>query len=44
MGGFSGMFLRFPGEQVTIIVLRNTEMQFYERLEIDLAEIVYSDE
>ena len=30
----------FPDERVTIIVLRNYEVEIYDRLEIELAEMV----
>jgi CubicO group peptidase (beta-lactamase class C family) len=44
MPGFSSMFLRFPHEHLTIIVLRNYEMQIYDRLEIELASMVFGEE
>lgn len=44
MSGFTAMFLRFPDECVTIIVLRNYELQIYDRLEIDLAKMVFGEE
>jgi CubicO group peptidase (beta-lactamase class C family) len=43
MSGYSGGLLRFPDERVTIIVLRNYELEIYDRLEIELAEIVFGD-
>jgi CubicO group peptidase (beta-lactamase class C family) len=43
MGGFTAMFLRFPNERVTIIVLRNYETQIYDRLEIKLAKMVFDE-
>jgi CubicO group peptidase (beta-lactamase class C family) len=39
--GYTSMFLRFPEERVTIIVLRNIETQVYDRLEIELAEKLF---
>ena len=41
MSGYTSMMLRFPDERVTIIVLRNYEIQIYDRLEIELAKIVF---
>ena len=37
-------YIRFPNERVTIIVLRNYEIEIYDRLEIELAEIVFGEE
>jgi CubicO group peptidase (beta-lactamase class C family) len=42
MAGYTAMFLRFPDEQVTIIVLRNYGMDVYDRLEIELARMVFN--
>ncbi len=41
MAGFTSMILRFPDEQVTIIVLRNYELDSYDRLEIQIAEMMF---
>jgi len=41
MSGYTSMLLRFPDERVTIIVLRNYEVQVYDRLEIELAKMVF---
>ncbi len=43
MSGYSAGILRFPDEQVTIIVLRNYEVQIYDRLEIELAKIAFGE-
>lgn len=43
MSGFTAMVLRFPDERVTIIVLRNYEIQVYDRLEIELAKMVFDE-
>lgn len=43
MDGFTAMFLRFPNERVTIIVLRNYGIQIYDRLEIELAKFVFTE-
>lgn len=43
MSGYSTMLMRFPDERVTIIVLRNYEMQIYDRLEIEFAKIVFGE-
>jgi CubicO group peptidase (beta-lactamase class C family) len=43
MAGFSSMMLRFPDERVTVIALRNYEMPAYDRLEIELAEMVFDE-
>ena len=44
MSGFTPMILRFPDEQVTVIVLRNYGIQIYDRLEIELAKMVFGEE
>jgi CubicO group peptidase (beta-lactamase class C family) len=44
MAGYTSMFLRFPDERVTIIVLRNYEIQIYDRLEIELAKMLFDNE
>ncbi len=44
MSGYTSGILRFPDEHVTIIVLRNYEIQIYDRLEIELAKMVFGDE
>lgn len=36
-------FLRFPDMHSIIIVLRNVELQVYDRLEIELAKIVFGE-
>jgi CubicO group peptidase (beta-lactamase class C family) len=41
MSGYSSGIMRFPGEDVTIIVLRNYEIQIYDRLEIELAKMIF---
>ncbi len=41
MSGYTSGILRFPDEKITIIVLRNDEVQVYDRLEIELARIVF---
>ncbi len=43
MSGYTSMFLRFPKEQATIIVLRNAEIQIYDRLEIELAKMIFEE-
>ena len=43
MSGYSSGIMRFPDERVTIIVLRNYEIQIYDRLEIELAKIVFGE-
>jgi CubicO group peptidase (beta-lactamase class C family) len=43
MSGYTSGILRFPGERVTIIVLRNYGIQIYDRLEIELAKIVFGE-
>jgi CubicO group peptidase (beta-lactamase class C family) len=43
MSGYSAGILRFPEDHVTIIVLRNYEIPVYDRLEIELAEIVFRE-
>jgi CubicO group peptidase (beta-lactamase class C family) len=42
-GGFTSGILRFPDEKTTIIILRNYEIQIYDRLEIELARIVFGE-
>jgi len=44
MNGFTSMLLRFPNEQVTIIVLRSYGIPIYDRLEIELAKMVFGEE
>ena len=44
MGGYNAMILRFPEEQVTVIVLRNYGIWIYDRLEIELAKMVFGEE
>lgn len=39
--GYTAMLMRFPSEHVTIIVLRNYGIQIYDRLEIDLAAMIF---
>ena len=43
MAGFTAMLLRFPDERVTIIVLRNYGIPAYDRLEIELAKMVFGE-
>lgn len=43
MAGYHAMILYFPGDDVTIIVLRNREFQIYDRLEIELAEMLFGE-
>ena len=43
MSGYSSGIMRFPDERVTIIVLRNSEIQIYDRLEIELAKMVFGE-
>jgi len=43
MGGYTSGILRFPDEHVTIIVLRNYEVHVYDRLEIELAKILFGE-
>ena len=43
MSGYSSGILRFPDDRVTIIVLRNNEIELYDRLEIELARIVFGE-
>jgi CubicO group peptidase (beta-lactamase class C family) len=43
MGGYNAVIMRFPIEGVTIIVLRNYEIQTYDRLEIELAKMVFGE-
>jgi CubicO group peptidase (beta-lactamase class C family) len=43
MSGYTSMILRFPDERVTIIVLRNYGIPVYDRLEIELAKIVFGE-
>lgn len=44
MSGYTSGILRFPDERVTIVVLRNYGIQIYDRLEIELAKIVFGEE
>jgi CubicO group peptidase (beta-lactamase class C family) len=44
VGGYSAMILRFPDEHTTIIVLRNQEVLIYDRLEIELAKMVFGED
>jgi CubicO group peptidase (beta-lactamase class C family) len=44
MAGYTAMFLRFPDERMTIIVLRNVGMEIYDRLEIELARNVFGED
>lgn len=41
--GFTAMLMHFPNESVSIIVLRNYELQIYDRLEIDLAAMIFGE-
>ena len=41
MAGYLAMLLYFPEDDVTIIVLRNRELQIYDRLEIKLAGMLF---
>jgi CubicO group peptidase (beta-lactamase class C family) len=41
--GFAATLLRFPREQVTIIVLRNYGLDLYGRLEIELARMLFEE-
>lgn len=43
MSGYSAGIMRFPDAHVTIIVLRNYEIQVYDRLEIELAKMVFGE-
>ena len=43
MAGFTAMLLRFPDERVTIIVLRNYGIPAYDRLEIEVAKMVFGE-
>lgn len=43
MSGYSSGILRFPDEGAAIIVLRNYEIQVYDRLEIELAKILFGE-
>jgi len=43
MSGYSSGILQFPDEHVAIIVLRNYEVQVYDRLEIELAKMVFGE-
>jgi CubicO group peptidase (beta-lactamase class C family) len=43
MRGYTSGILRFPEEHVTIIVLRNYGIREYDRLEIELASIVFGE-
>jgi CubicO group peptidase (beta-lactamase class C family) len=43
MSGFTSMVLYFPGDDVTIIVLRNYGQEIYDRLEIELAHLVFGE-
>ena len=43
MRDYFSMIMRFPEEQVTIIVLRNTEVPIYDRLEIEIAKLVFGE-
>ncbi len=40
MRGYTSAIFRFPDEHVTVIVLRNYGIRIYNRLEIDLAEMI----
>jgi CubicO group peptidase (beta-lactamase class C family) len=44
MSGYTSMILRFPDEHATIIVLRNTEIPLYDRLEIEMARILFGED
>jgi hypothetical protein len=44
MSDYSAGIMRFPDERVTIIVLRNYEIPVHDRLEIELAKMVFGDE
>jgi hypothetical protein len=41
--GFTSGILRFPDERTSVIVLRNYEIQIYDRLEIELAKMVFGE-
>jgi len=43
MGGYTFGILRCADERVTIILVRNYEIQTYDRLEIELAKIVFNN-
>jgi CubicO group peptidase (beta-lactamase class C family) len=43
MSGYTSGIMRFPDERVTIIALRNYEIQTYDRLEIELARMIFND-
>ena len=43
MSGYTSMIMRFPDDRVTIIVLRNFEIEIYDRLEIELAKMVFGE-
>ena len=43
MSGYSAMILRFPEDRLTLIVLRNIETPIYDRLEIDLARMIFDE-
>ena len=43
MSGYTIGIMRFPDERVTIIVLRNYEIQIYDRLEIELAKMIFGE-
>ena len=43
MSGYTSGIFRFPDQQVTIIVLRNYVLGIYDRLEINLAKIIFGD-
>jgi CubicO group peptidase (beta-lactamase class C family) len=43
MSGYSSMIMRFPDDRVTIIILRNYELLMYDRLEIEIAKMVFRE-
>ena len=44
VSGYTSGILRFPDDNITIIILRNYEIQIYDRLEIELARMVFGEE
>lgn len=43
MAGYTAMFLRFPDDRATIVVLRNYGLDVYDHLEIELAKMVFGE-
>ena len=43
MSGYTAGMMRFPDEGVTIIVLRNYEILVYDRLEIEIAKLLFGE-